>query len=130
MALLRVPEKSLAETTPKYAGALLSRVFAQEDAEDRAGRLGEFMAEHFANVKYACVSHETSGPVQNRQLARTAYVLCFDQFSADSMLKKIREDKSSKYNCATPKGQALKIGKRKTQLEKRGTTAWPGPKRF
>ena len=91
---------------------------SDESANSRVGLLDAFMAEHFAGVKYACVSHETTGPFQNKKLTDTSYVLLFDQFSADSALKKIKEDKG-KYTCVSTKGKALKIGKRKTRLEKR-----------
>ena len=91
---------------------------SDESADSRVALLNAFMAEHFAGVKYACVSHETTGPFQNKKLTDTSYVLLFDQFSADSALKKIKEDKG-KYTCVSTKGKALKIGKRKTRLEKR-----------
>jgi len=86
---------------------------SDESADSRVALLNAFMAEHFAGVKYACVSHETTGPFQNKKLTDTSYVLLFDQFSADSALKKIKEDKG-KYTCVSTKGKALKIGKRKT----------------
>ena len=75
------------------------------------------MATHFVSLQYACISHEPTGPVQKQQLADTSYVLFFDQFSSDSVLAKLHEDKA-KYTCVSSTRQALKIGKRKTKLEK------------
>ncbi len=92
---------------------------SDESADSRVSLLNAFMAEHFAGVKYACVSHETTGAFQNKKLSDTSYVLLFDQFSADSALTKIKNDKSGKYTCVSTTGKALKIGKRKTRLEKR-----------
>ena len=44
-------------------------------------------------------------------------MLFFDQFSSDSVLARIHEGKA-KYTCVSSTRQALKIGKRKTKLEK------------
>ena len=89
----------------------------EESAAIRCGILEAFMALHFAGVKYACISHETSGPVQKRQLADTSYVVFFETFSADSVLARIQEDKA-KYTCVSSRRMSLKISKRKTKLEK------------
>ena len=56
-------------------------------------------------------------PVQKRQLADTSYVVFFDNFSADSVLARIQEDKA-KYTCVSSRRMSLKISKRKTKLEK------------
>ena len=82
----------------------------EESAAIRCGILEAFMALHFAGVKYACISHETSGPVQKRQLADTSYVLFFDNFSADSVLARIQEDKA-KYTCVSSENKVGEIAK-------------------
>ena len=98
--------------------SVLFRGFNDETAEKRVEMLETYMKTHFPSVKFACVSHETTGSVQNKKLANSSFVLFFDQLTAENILKQIEKD-SSKYKCVNVKGDSLKICKRKTKLERK-----------
>ena len=73
------------------------------------------MAKKFKDVSYACATHETTGPANNKNLSDTSYILFYDRFTKDEVLKKI---KSEELKCANCSDGNLKIEARKTSLQK------------